>query len=261
MTLLLLTLALAGDARAGEPIFLLEGQALRLQSVAPDPRWYLLQPAAGDYQNPLPCPKKGDCAVPIRYTWIELTALRGQTSVEVSSVPELRTPGTHRVRPSGTPLLEVATPEDLPGAVEVVVRRDDTYVGYASELIGVPFVLNPTLGPDGRHQTDAREGADCVALVIYGQRRLGRDIPYVAPAALERWTAPVTGPVQAGDVLHFGFQTAILAEDRGTVGVVDAPDLVLQTWHGLAEILPFGELTYRDAPLQVLRWQPTEQAP
>lgn len=246
----------SAEARAGDPIFLREGQHLKLQAVAPDTRWYMLTPVAGDYQNQLPCPKKGDCAVPLRYTWVELPALRGQMEIEVSTVPELATPGTHRVRPSAVELPPDALPEDLWSAVELVVRTDDTYVGYASELIGVPFVLNPTLTPEGKHQTDARLGADCVALVIYGQRRLGRDVPYVAPSALEPFTEPVVGPMMAGDVLHFGFQTAVLAEDRGTPGILDAPDLVLQTWHGLAEVKAFGELAYKDSPVRILRWKP-----
>lgn len=258
MPSLLLTLVLSGPAQAAPPLYVREGQPLRLEAAAPDPRWYLLTPVPGDYQNPLTCPAGEDCAAILRYTWVELPALRGQASILVSDVPELRTPGTHRIRPTSADLPAEAEAVDLTNAVELVVRRDDTYVGYASELIGVPFVLNPTVGLDGRHQTDARVGADCVALIIYGQRRLGRDIPYVAPAALTRWTQPVTGPVQVGDVLHWGFQTAILAEDRGEPGVVDAPDLVLQTWHTLAEIRPFGELPYRDAPLTVLRWTPTD---
>ena len=246
---------LGGVAQAKQPIYLREGEVLRIEVAVPSPRWYALMPVAADYANPLPCPATGDCAVELRYTWTELPALAGQSTIDVSSVPELRTPGTHRIRPSAEPLPALASVYDIADTFELVVRRDDTYVGYASELIGVPFVLNPTNRPDGTHQTDARVGADCVALVIYGQRRLGHMVPYVAPSALDRYTEPVQGPIQAGDVLHFGFQTAILAEDRGVIGVLDDPDRVLQTWHGLAEILVFGALPYKDAPVTALRWK------
>ncbi len=237
----------------GAPVFLRAGESYDVDASVPSPRWYLLDPVAADYQNPLAC--RGDCAVAIRYTWVELPALRGRSTLDVASVPELATPGTHRLRASAEALPAEATAADVDGTVELVVRRDDTYVGYASELVGVPFVLDPTGLPDGRHQTDARLGADCVALVVYGQRRLGRRVPYMSPHALLRFTEPAVGPVRAGDVLHFGFQTAILANDLGVVGVLDGPDLVLQTWHGLAEVLPFDELAYRDAPVQVLRWK------
>lgn len=247
--------ALAGaSAEAKQPIYLREGERMNIEVAVPSPRWYALTPVAADYANPLPCPSKGECAVEIKYTWVELPALAGQSIIEVSSVPELRSPGTHRIRPSAEPL-GLATMYDIADTFELVIRRDDTYAGYASELIGVPFVLNPTLRPDGAHQTDARVGADCVALVIYGQRRMGHMVPYVAPSALDRYTDPVQGPIQAGDVLHFGFQTAILVEDRGVIGALDDPDRVLQTWHGLAEILVFGALPYKDAPVTALRWK------
>lgn len=248
MVELLLSIALAA-----EPVFLRQGEAYQLSTEIVDPRWFLLQAVALDYENPLPCPSAGRCDVPIRYAWTELADLRGRRSLEPSQIPALSSAGTHRLLAAAG---EPPEPDPTqPGLREIVVRSDDSYVGYASELIGVPFVLNPTRLPDGRHQTDARLGADCVALVIYGQRRLGRQVPYVAPRALSRWADPVEGPVREGDVLDFGFQTAILAEDRGRLGEVDDDDRVLQTWHGLASWERFGDLPYHEAPLVVRRWR------
>ncbi len=240
-------------ALAAEPVFLRAREPHAVESGLPHPRWLLLEPVALDYENPLDCPSAGRCDAPITYQWRALSELDGQPAVEVSAHPLLSSPGTHRLLAfEGEP--PPPSPE-LPGLVELVVRAGDGYVGLASELIGVPFVLNPTTLPDGRHQTDARLGADCVALVIYGRRRLGERVPYVAPRGLLRFTDPVEGPVQAGDVLYYGFQTAILAEDLGETGVLDAPDRVLHTWHGLAELSTLGALPYRDAPVEPRRWR------
>lgn len=246
-------LALLAGALAGDPTFLRVGEPLALSTPLEAPRWFLLEPLAEDYANPLPCPAVDRCDVPIHYAWRELIELRGRSSFDLGEVAALASPGTHRLLASDG---ELPSPDPaLPGLREIVVRLDDSYVGYASELLGVPFVLDPTRLPDGRHQTDARLGADCVALVVYGRRRLGERIPYVAPRALYRYTDLVAGPIQRGDVLNFGFQTAILAEDRGRPGVLDAPDLVLHSYHGLAEERTMGELPYRDAPVVVLRWR------
>lgn len=135
----------------------------------------------------------------------------------------------------------------------VVVRRDDTYVGYASELLGVPFVFAPARLERG-HQTDLREAADCVAVVIYGQRRLGRAVPYVSPWGLwDRLTPVDDRPLERGDVLHWGWQTAIVSVDTAPLGVLDAKDRVILAWKGYVEELDVGELP-SFGPMRRLRW-------
>lgn len=220
-------------------------------------RLFVARPAARDLDNLAACPPatlRRGCHVPLTWT-------RGEPAPD-----ELARPGTHRVGASLTlhgrtlttagasgPTLDEARAHAL---LELVVRRGDDYVGLATELLGVPFVHAPATLSDGTHQTDARLGADCVALVLYGRRRLGRHVPYGAPATLARYTTPVgTGPVRRGDVLHFGFQTALLAEDRPPLGTLDAGDLVLHTFHGVAEEVTFGQLPYRRMQVRVLRWR------
>ena len=122
---------------------------------------------------------------------------------------------------------------------------------------------SPVRGED----PDLRRGADCVALAIYGRRRLGFAVPYVAPPALSRYADVIASaasisasigaatPIAAGDILHFGFQTAVLSRDRGRRGVLDGDDLVIHTYHGVAEEARVGDLPYRGHKLQIMRWR------
>ena len=108
-----------------------------------------------------------------------------------------------------------------------------------------------------------RLGADCVALVIYGQRRLGKNIPYVAPSLLAHYAEQVpplqsgAQPVRPGDILHFGFQTAVLFEDNPPSGQLSDNDIVIQTYHTEAKLVPFARLPYHMSPFVVLRWVKT----
>ncbi|MFT3917375.1 MAG: hypothetical protein QM704_25805 [Anaeromyxobacteraceae bacterium] len=259
----------AGDGEAAKgAVFLREGESVTLAEEGAA-RWSILDPAPADYDNVTACgpfgPSRG-CAAPIRYVERALPALDGRARVDTSDVAELGTPGTHLLLARGVHDTGPATPTD---AVQVVVRRDDGYVGRLTELLGVPFVLGPARLPDIGHQTDARLGADCVALVVYGRRRLGEPVPYAAPARLHGWLTKVTAApalvcpdgsfaelagVREGDVLHFGFQTAVVSRDRPPLGILDPGDLVIHTYHRLAEERPVGALPYARHPVEVLRW-------
>ncbi len=226
-------------------------------AVAPDDarrsvRWMLVVPIASDYDNVARC---GDaswrgCHDPIRYREEELTALRGRFEFDATDDPRLSSPGTHRLvarlrwhgetlafPASATEEADNASAGDL---LEIVVRHGDGYVGYLTELLGVPFALGPVWMPGAGHQTDLRLAADCVALVVYGRRRMGEAVPYAAPPMLrnrlefvgsapalmsEVGTVADVGEVKPGDVLHFGFQTAVLSRDFPPIGRLDAGDL------------------------------------
>jgi len=238
--------------RAGQPVTITAqvapGDAARL-------RWFVAEPVVADYDNLTACSDlRADdgCHVPIRYRRIELPELAGRATVAATDVPALAGLGTHRVG-AWTGAAPPALDEDTVAALlPVVVRRDDTYTGYLTELLGVPFVHVPRR-VGGRHQTDARLGADCVALVVYGRRRLGDDVVYQAPRALARRLEPVAR-LRAGDVIHYGFQTAVVFEDRAPLGELSDDDLVIHTFHGVAELARVGELPYRSAPHELLRW-------
>jgi hypothetical protein len=225
-----------------------------------DPRWVLVVPEARDYDNLVLCHarKTPECHQPIVYVGRELPSLRGHHAFSLAQVAELAAPGTHRLF-----VAEGSAPttfnEDFVSALpQIVVRRGDDYVGLLSELFGVPFVLWPQKLKTG-HQTDLRLGADCSALVVYGQRRLGRRIPYVSPRGLFQLARELSEgePLQRGDILNYGFQSAVLSVDTPPLGQLNPEDRVIQTYHGVAEELPLSTLPFRDAPVRFLRWPET----
>jgi hypothetical protein len=255
--------------------------AMPLNFASQSVRWFLLVPEARDYDNPAYCQlakQARSCHQPIAYHEEELPTLSGVTSFDVANIPQLRAPGTHRIAAhlvwNGL-ALSAPGPESsskdyaTASAVDVVVRRDDSYVGLLSELLGTPFVLGPTYVTGLGHETDRRVAADCVALVIYGRRRLGEGVPYMAPAALrERLTVvdkagslvdsndrPVrVGPLLPGDVLYFGFQTAVVSDGLSADGYLTRSTKIIHTYHGLAEEVEVSDLPYRRSAVEILRW-------
>lgn len=266
----------AGTVFRGEPCLELPA------AVQASSRWLLATASPRDYDNTRRC-TPGEiargCHEPIHYELVELEQLRGATGLDARDVPRLAAEGTHRLavrltwegHELGSPGPRDAGEADAlaPRMFELVTRRDDSYVGYLTELLGVPFVLGPGRLPGLGHQTDHRLGADCVALVIYGRRRLGEPRGYVAPAVLRQWTTLVgsagalvgpvgrvadVGRVEAGDVLHFGFQSAVLSRDQPPLGRLDANDVVIHTFHGLAEEVRLGALPYGRHAVELRRW-------
>jgi hypothetical protein len=231
-------------------------------------RWYEARAEARDYDNFKRCHgrPRADCADPIAYRFDEIPAWRGRARVEAGAAAGL---GSHRyvvtLGAAPAPLPAGAAVAALP---EIVVRRDDSYAGYLTEMIGAPFVLWPAAD-----EVDGRRGADCVALVVYGQRRLGRQVPYVSPTGLKKLTTriaagrfprdpapgsrtrPPSIPIRAGDVVHFGFQTAVVVEDRPPLGRLTEDDVVIHSYHGLAEEIPLGRVPYAHFPFEVRRWR------
>ena len=223
-----------------------------------DIKWYRLNALPLDYNNVETCGLKSpECIAPIRYQWEELSALENKLLFQTKDHPKIFTEGTHRIRPSLAPLKEVASTKHTR---EVVIRRDNSYVGYVTELIGTPFVFLPKKTKQG-HQTDLRLGADCVATLIYGQRRLGHRIPYVGPGGLDHFTQVVPlkdnqQPIAQGDLLHFGGQTAVVSKDLPPLGFLNKEDLIIHSYHQLVKEIPFFKAPYFESSFEVRRWNP-----
>lgn len=204
--------------------------------------WWKRDVVPDDYDNAAYCgPPTPGCAQPLQVRWTQLgTGKRLELELDVGAHHFAITDGLDSPR------------RDLPDHT-VAVRLDDSYVGVLHELIDTPFVFAPAWLDEG-HQTDGRLATDCVALVIYGQRRLGRKVPYVSPWKLYDWLEPVQDELREGDVLHWGWQTAVVAEDRAPVGVLNADDELILAWKGRAERRPLGSLPFAGTPVAQLRW-------
>jgi hypothetical protein len=179
-----------------------------------------------------------------------------------------------------TPGLEARDVGGLaPSIHRVAIRRDDTYLGYLSELNGSPFIFG-SAGPDGRNQTDRLLGADCADLAVYGRRRLGKGAQYTstyhfdeqAPELVKATGLDGDGRatdkqgrvivfgakgVKPGDVLHFpgSRHVAVLFEDRPPLGVLDGNDVMLHTCWGPPKLEAIGSAECASLPWRVLRWK------
>jgi len=236
-------------------IFARRGQDIEIilsDAPATGVQWHLNTAKPLDYNNQLYCKNIRSCTQPIEYTTEEIPSYRDKTRIVLSENPKLTVLGTHE--------LTVRT-DHYEKQLQVVIRQDDSFVGYATELLGVPFVYAPGYQA-GMHQTDLRKGADCVALILYARRRLGDAVPYVAPPRLYDFTRKIgdkstvsRARIETGDILHFGFQTAIVAEHRSNKVGLDDNDLIIHTYHGVAEITTFSHLAYKNEHYDILRWK------
>ena len=142
----------------------------------------------------------------------------------------------------------------------VTVRKDDTFLGYLTELYNTPYIW-ASAGSAGVHQADRNIGSDCADLMVYGLRRAGKKIDYGSTYDVPRWGGKKSianiaalgddgrfvdaagktiaigdGGVKRGDLVLFHRHVGAFSEDRVPLGVLDANDLLLHTaWAPPAE--------------------------
>jgi hypothetical protein len=154
----------------------------------------------------------------------------------------------------------------------VSLRKDDTYLGYLTEMFGQPYIW-ASAGKRASHQSERLEGADCADFVIYGQRRLGKDLEYTWTGDLPKVTR-LLGAGRAdkggvyvdangrrvaytrdGDILLFPRHVGVLTRDRGVRGVLDHEDLMFHAYFATPREQALGETDYAGAPVEVRRWR------
>ena len=164
--------------------------------------------------------------------------------------------------------------------VQFAVRGDDTYMGFLMELLNTPFIMAPRSTPLGNHQADDRLGCDCAAFAVYGKRREGFDYRYLGPAGILDYLEPVydepfypfgetsplyrtddgtcaeirEGLLQPGCILHFGEQVSVFYSDRGIEGLLDAEDLLIQSWFDGPHFCTVFENGFFGNPVMIYRW-------
>ena len=157
--------------------------------------------------------------------------------------------------------------------LRVSIRRDDTYLGYMTELYNQPYIWASEGLTTDTHQSERLEGSDCADLMIYGQRRLGKKLAYTWTGALPQVTTliaagkrsddgvyrdargkPIPFP-RIGDLMLFPRHVGALAADRGTPGILDDQDLMMHTLFDSPKEQAIGESGYADRPVEVRRFR------
>jgi hypothetical protein len=292
--------SLQASVEAGKPkagwVYAKAGQKVTLHAVLPGKaksvRWLKLEPVSESADNTQP----SFHFAAIDFKEVELEACRDAlecpADVTTSVLPKVeQLPGVGTMAFAVKATLENGAEVSTPGleamkyggltqaVMRVTVRRDDSYLGYVTELINTPYIFG-SAGPDGRNQSDLLIGADCADLAVYGQRRLGKKASYTstydldkqAPERFRGVSADADGHVldaagkpiafgdkgvRAGDVLHFpgSRHVAVLYEDRPPLGVLDAGDLMLHTCWAPPKIEAIGSSSCASFPWRLLRFR------
>jgi len=246
--------------------------------------WAKLEPAAASYSN--------EDASGFHFTQIDYraTPLDADGAAIAADVHPTLTPdhgngvGTMRYQISvtqGTRVISSPGAEARRGrgsggltdaVMRVSIRRDDTYLGFLTEMFGQPYIWASAGVTDASHQSEHLEGSDCADFVVYGQRRMGKRISYTWTGGLPGITkllaqgtrgedgiyrdaqgkpVPFTKP---GDLVLFPRHVGVLAEDRGAKGVLDDQDLMMHTLFDSPKEQAIADSGYADKPVEVRRF-------
>ncbi len=237
----------------------------RVEAPQGEARWFKVEADAGAYNN-VPGGKFELASIGwVQTEWAE--GWRVPADVEPLVRQGIKGAGTMRYRlelkvaDATFATASLSTSPGGPGARQdlrkVTLRRDDSYLGYLSELGGLPYVFGSTAIGREPHQAERGVGVDCADLMIYGLKRLGRDEVYRSSRTLgpiSRLVAKVelkdgryvksdgtplsvgADGVLPGDWLVFDGHVGAFAADRGELGVFDHDDWMIHTaWREPAE--------------------------
>jgi len=145
-------------------------------------------------------------------------------------------------------------------------RKDNSFVGYMTELMNVPYVYGSASpsGKDRDHQSEKATGADCADLIVYGWRRGGKRLKYTWSQGLKSYTKKMKNvsymtdgsyrteggnliefgdAIRAGDILLWGRHVAIVVE-KDPKNVLTKDTKILHTVWGSPEIVPLRKIGY-----------------
>ncbi len=205
--------------------------------------------------RPTLTPDHGNGIGTMRY---QLAVTQGDTT--------LTTPGANARRGRGSGGLSDAV-------TRVSIRRDDTYLGFLTEMYGQPYVWASAGMSDKTHQSEHLEGSDCADLMVYGARRMGKRISYTWTGGLPNVTTLLASGsrgddgvyrdgagkplpfTQVGDLVLFPRHVGALAEDKGTKGVLDDQDIMLHTLFDSPKEQPIADSGYAHHAIEVRRFR------
>ncbi|MEO0899652.1 MAG: hypothetical protein AAFY71_24795 [Bacteroidota bacterium] len=246
----ILPLQLGAQQTIGQVVEMKVGEEYLLVKSNPDQQFYTLTPIdsayeQGPYERAL-----------IGYRLIQLS----QSEIQDSLIYSAEKAGTYYVG-----MGHLSSPDTLIYLKDIlaqpihqfVVREDDTYLGYLTELVNVPFGLVPwRFGKNSVHQTDMRVLVDCAELAIYGRRRMGQEIPYVGPRGIWKYMEELPfDQLRPGDIIHFGDQVSVLYEDVNPIGKLNAEDILIQAFEERVRKVSWKESGFYGRPYKPLRWK------
>ncbi len=157
--------------------------------------------------------------------------------------------------------------------LRVSIRRDDSYLGYLTEMYGQPYIWASAGLSDTSHESEHLEGSDCADFIVYGARRMGKQLPYTWTGGLPQLTKLLAAGTRdsdgiyrdkagkplaftkVGDLVLFPRHVGALAVDRGTLGVLDDQDLMMHTLFDSPKEQAIADSTYADKPLELRRFR------
>jgi hypothetical protein len=157
--------------------------------------------------------------------------------------------------------------------MRVSIRRDDTYLGYLTEMYGQPYIWASAGLSDSTHESERLEGSDCADFIVYGARRSGKKLGYTWTGGLPQLTTllaagtrgddgvyrdaagkPLAFP-KPGDLILFPRHVGAIVEDRGTIGVLDDQDVMMHTLFDSPKEVPIADSGYADKPVELRRFR------
>lgn len=184
------------------------------------------------------------------------------------------TQGDHTIASPGSEARRGRGSGGLTDAVmRVSIRRDDSYLGYLTEMYGQPYIWASAGLSDASHESEHLEGSDCADFIVYGARRAGKKLGYTWTGGLPQLTTllsagargedgiyrdgkgkPLPFP-RAGDLILFPRHVGAIVEDRGTIGVLDDQDVMMHTLFDSPKEVPIKDSGYADKPVELRRFR------
>lgn len=294
VTLYAAIVAESGDRRtiySDAPVLRLGNKQVTTQPLARAPqlelRWNRIEPAVADLSNGATPKDFHFHAIEYRATRIEnaktgslpadvrptLTPDHGRgvgtmryQVVAVQGDRAIASPGTEARRGRGSGGLTDAV-------LRVSIRRDDTYLGFLTEMYGQPYIWASAGTTDATHQSEHLEGSDCADFLVYGQRRMGAKHAYTWTGSLPKITRLLAAGTRgqdgvyrdgkgkplpftrAGDLVLFPRHVGALAVDRGELGVLDDQDLMMHTLFDTPKEQAIAESGYAETPVELRRFR------
>jgi hypothetical protein len=162
--------------------------------------------------------------------------------------------------------------------IRIAFRADDSFIGYLGELFNTPYIWGSAGIPPKVHQAERLIGSDCADFVVYGARRMGKNLRYRSSWHLVEMARTIAAAVKVdakgrfvdsqgkplviaknkinvGDLLLFKGHVGALCEDRKPVGILDTNDIMIHTYWAPPAKEAISDTAYSNSAVKVLRWK------